>query len=123
MADAKDVHSQELYQMAFAHFNEPFLSWGELSRVIGYGETAIDCYIIEMKRGGEVQWHTCVGGYTFLDRLKEQNAVDATNGERWDDLTRLDNELKCSGSPKQEEFRLDLRHDDEERQEHNHVNN
>jgi len=109
-----EVHSQELYSMALQHFNEPFISHGVLARVVGYAETAIDCYIIAIGKGGVVSWNTCVGGYTFLDRLKGQNAVTATNGEEWDDLTRLDNDLKCSGAPRHAQFVLNLQHDNQE---------
>lgn len=108
------VHSRELYDLALCHFNEPMLSMGEVVRLIGYGETAIDCYFIVAKPRSVVAWLTCVGGYTFLDRLKGQGYVKSTSGEDWDDLYRLDSMLTHGGCPKAETFRLDLQHDDTE---------
>lgn len=107
-----EVHNKELYEMCLAHFNEPMLASFDLVRCIGYGETAVDCYIIARGQTGKVSWLTCVGGYTFLDRLKGQQYVLSTSGEHWDDFTRLDSQLHLNGSPRMTEFRLDLQHDD-----------
>lgn len=101
-----------LEAMCRAHFNEPMISHGEIGRCIGYGETAVDCYIIVQKLRGEIVWNTCVGGYIFLNRLKGQKYIKSTSGEDWDDFTRLDSELALNGAPKQTTFRLDLRPDD-----------
>lgn len=115
------IHSDELYQMCVRHFNEPMLSFDGLARCVGYGETAVDCYIIVRKKSerygepGKLIWHTCVGGYTFLTALNNQGQVLANNGEQWNDLTRLDNELTRTGAPKESEFILKLDHDDHER--------
>jgi len=106
-----EPHSQELLDMCRAHFNEPIIASFDLMRCIGYGETGVDCYVIAKGRGGKVVWLTCVGGYTFLDRLKGQE-----RGGVWDDFTRLDSLLGYNGAPKEDEFRLDLRHDDMEDQ-------
>lgn len=108
------VHSRELLDMCLAHFNEPMISFEEVVRCIGYGETGADCYIITRKRGGEIIWNTCVGGYVFLDRLKGQGHVKSTSGEDWDDLTRLCSSLAHNGAPCEPEFRLELRHEDME---------
>ena len=108
-------HRQDLYEMCLAHFNEPMLASFDLVRCIGYGETAVDCYIISIGRSGKAIWLTCDGGYTFLDRLKGQDNGITTSGERYDDFTRLDNLLELNGSPRADVFRLDLRHDDWER--------
>lgn len=108
------VHSEKLHQLALRHFNEPMLAHQEVVRCIGYGETAIDCYIIAKRPRGRVVWLTCVGGYTFLGRLKGQGYVLSTSGEEWDDLYRLDRSLELNGCPKEESFRLDLKHDDDE---------
>jgi hypothetical protein len=97
-----------LRDMALEHFNEPMLSFGKLVRCIGYGETAVDCYIIVKDSSGKETWNTCVGGYTFLHGLRGQNHVKAHNGEDWDDLTRLEGELP----PKEAEFKLVLNFDD-----------
>jgi hypothetical protein len=98
--------SNELLDMVRSHFNEPMLNMGQLVRCIGYGEDESDCYIIvrQMDREHPVVWITCVGGYTFLDRLKGQNYVRSTGGEDWDDLTRLDSLLLHNGSPRESEF-------------------
>lgn len=113
------VHNRELLDMCLEHFNEPCIFHHEIARVIGYGETAIDCYIIALHPeypDGKVVWHTCVGGYYFLDRLKGQGYVKSTGGEDWDDLTRLNSSLSLNGAPKQDKFRLDLDHGNEELQ-------
>jgi hypothetical protein len=117
MSDPKDVDSEELYEMCRDHFNEPILTDSGLGRVIGYGEDAMDCYIIIKHLGsygvdGKVTWHTCVGGYYWLTALKGQNHVKSTKGEDWDDYFRLDNLLALNGAPKEAVFRLDLRHDE-----------
>jgi len=106
----ENAPSGDLYEMCLSHFNEPMISFGELARCVGYGETAVDCYILVRKRRGELIWHTCVGGYTFLSRLKGQGYVKAHNGEDWDDLTRMDSELTCAGAPPEVEFlvKMDL---------------
>ena len=108
------VHSEELFNLAKAHFNEPMISGWEVVRCIGYGETGVDCYIICRRARGEVFWNTCVGGYTFLDRLKGQGYVRSTSGEDWDDLTRLDSSLRLNGCELEPEMWVDLRHDDME---------
>jgi hypothetical protein len=91
-----------------AHFNEPVLIMDRLGRVIGYGEDEQDCYMIVMYMGGKIVWNTAVGGYVFLDRLKGQEYVKATNGEEWDDFVRLNNILELNGAPKQKEWRKEL---------------
>lgn len=109
-----EVHLKELYDLALTHFNEPMICNDEVVRLIGYGETAIDCYYIVKRARGRVFWSTCVGGNTFLDRLKGQGQVVSTTGELWDDLYRLDNSLHHRGCTKEDEFLVDLRHDDDE---------
>lgn len=106
------VHSQELHDMCVEHFNEPMISFEEICRCIGYAETAIDCYILTRKKGGAIVWNTCVGGYTWLNRLRGQGYVKAHNGEDWDDLTRIDGGLTRGDCPKEPEFLLILQHDD-----------
>lgn len=88
-----------------AHFNEPVLLHDRLARVIGYGEDKQDCYLIcqltrkDWFEKGQIIWHTCVGGYFFLDALKGQS-----RSQHWDDFTRLDHLLEMNGAPKQEKF-------------------
>lgn len=109
-----ELHSQELYELALSHFNEPMLNGWDVVRCIGYGETGVDCYIIARRPRGQIVWISCVGGYTFLDRLKGQGYVISTSGEEWDDLWRLDSSLSLNGCLREEEFIIELRHDDME---------
>lgn len=88
------------------HFNEPMLSFGVLSRCVGYGEDDMDAYVLVKQRDGKIIWNTLVGGYTFLNLLNEQNKIISTEGELWTDLSRLDNELERNGCPKEKEFIL-----------------
>lgn len=104
-----DVKSNEILEMCRSHFNEPLIVAFEIARLIGYGEDEDDCYLIcqhPKYPDGEERWHTAVGGYTFLDRLKGQGYVRSTTGEDWDDLTRLDNVLSLNGAPRAEEFKV-----------------
>lgn len=103
----------DLQKMCEAHFNEPMISGSEIVRCIGYGETAVDCYIITRHIGGKVSWSTCVGGYVFLDRLKGQNRVTSNSGDNWDDLTRLDSLLSLNGCLREAEFITDRRPEEE----------
>ena len=109
MGDEGDVHSRKLLRMCKRHFNEPFLANERVARLIGYGETGVDCYIIAQHLAaafdarGKIIWHTCVGGYIFLNRLKRQGYVKSTTGEDWDDFSRLDSVLMLNGAPKQKE--------------------
>ena len=116
MAEANEPEGvgSEIRALCEQHFNEPILSGSEVVRLIGYAETAVDCYLIcsSMDRG--IYWNTAVGGYTFLDRLKGQGYVRSTGGEDWDDLTRLDSLLQLNGAPKVEKFLVILRPDDNE---------
>lgn len=114
----EDCDSTELYEMARTHFNEPIICSEEVVRLIGYAETAVDCYLICSRMRGEIFWHSCVGGYIFLDRLdrlKGQGRVVPSSGDGvWDDLYRLDNVLHLNGAERQPEFQLILKHDDDE---------
>lgn len=88
--------SQELYELALEHFNEPVLLGDRLVRLVGYGEDEMDCYFIciSKTKDREKFWHTCVGGYVFLDRLRGQNeVVSVHSGDIWDDLYRLEQYL------------------------------
>jgi hypothetical protein len=96
------IIGDKLEKMCRDHFNELMISFGELARCIGYGEDESDCYIITRRRDGSIVWNTCVGGYVWLDRLKGQGYVKSSNGEDWDDLTRL--ELEMPLAPKEAEF-------------------
>jgi hypothetical protein len=111
-----EPHSPEVHasmspveKMCRDHFNEPVLTYDKVGRVVGYAEDAMDCYIVidYPDPDGRV-YHTCVGGYIFLDNLKKQSIVHAHNGELWNDFTRLDNFLAMNGAPQAEEFVLDI---------------
>lgn len=106
----------DIYQECLDHFNEPVLTGLSVVRLIGYAETAVDCYYIlhEPRRG--VYWHTAVGGVTLLGPLCGNNAFKLPSGERIDDIVRLDHELERAGVPREAGFRLVLRPDDEESQ-------
>lgn len=101
--------TDELHREVAEHFNEPMLAGFDLVRCIGYGEDDSDCYVIYRRPGGEVIWHTMVGGYTFLSRLKGQGYARSTSGEDWDDLFRLDHMLALNGCPKEAVMRVELR--------------
>jgi hypothetical protein len=92
-----------------AHFNEPILLSDRLARLVAFGEDDHDYYLVCVYMGGERVWHTAVGGYTYLNRLKGQGYVLSTSGEEWDDLFRLDQMLSLNGAPKAEAFH-ELKH-------------
>ena len=102
----------DLYQEALAHFNEPVLDGLKVVRLIGYGETAVDCYWILSPIQGEVYWSSACGGFMPLRSLKEQGIVTAKDGEKWSDYTRLDSWLELNGAPKVESFILEMRPED-----------
>jgi hypothetical protein len=100
----------DLEQLCRDHFNEPVLLGTEVGRLVGYAEDDQDCYlIINYPNPAKTVWHTCVGGYHWLDRLRGQHLVNAYNGERWDDYGRIDTVLELNGAPKVENFILERR--------------
>ena len=104
-----EVRHNDIYEMCLTHFNEPIIVSFDVVRLIGYGEDESDCYLICQHPeypDGKTVWHTAVGGYVFLDRLKGQGYVRSTTGEDWDDLYRLDNFLSLNGAPRAEEFNV-----------------
>ena len=106
---------QSIREMCEEHFNEPIICHLEVIRLVGYGETAVDCYLICSSTSREgVFWSSAVGGYIFLDRLKGQGHVKSTEGEDWDDFVRLDNWLELNGAPKVKDFIVEIRPDDYE---------
>jgi len=95
----------DLEQMCRDHFNEPVLVGLEVARLVGYAEDEHDCYLIlNYPRPARTVYHTCVGGYHWLDRLRGQHLVISRDGERWDDFYRIDSTLTMGGAPKAEEF-------------------
>ena len=111
---AEKTNEQSIQEMCRQHFNEPIISNSEVVRLIGYAETAVDCYLICSSMSQGIFWNTAVGGYTFLDRLKGQWYVKSTEGEDWDDFFRLNQMLELNGAPKVDDFILDIRPDDYE---------
>lgn len=106
-----DMKTNEILEMCRSHFNEPMIVGLEIARLIGYGEDDLDCYLIchhPKYPDGEIKWHTAVGGYVFLDRLKGQGYVRSISGEDWDDLWLLDNYLSHNGAPKADEFKVEI---------------
>ncbi len=106
--------NQELHDMAAAHFNEPIIVGHAVGRLVGYGEDLTDCYlVVQHARPKGIVWHTCVGGYVFLDRLKGQGYVRSIyDGEDWDDFIRLDEFLALNGAPKIDKMIVDISDDD-----------
>lgn len=99
---------ENLLQEAMAHFNEPILMGFNLCRLIGYSEDDEDCYMIVFDpRRGRYK-NTFVGGYTYLDCLKQQGQVRSVSGEDWNDFTRLDSLLELNGAPKAPEFIVEV---------------
>lgn len=90
---------EKLKQEALNHFNEPVLLGLEVGRLIGYGEDDHDCYWIIKRQDGTIYWHTCVGGYIWLNVLKGQGVAG-----NWDDFIRLDNQLEYNGCSKADNF-------------------
>lgn len=105
---------QSIQAMCRDHFNEPIICSSEIVRLIGYGETAIDCYLICSSTKRVIYWNSAVGGYTFLGRLKGQRHVRSADDKDWDDFVRLDSLLELNGAPKVKDFIVDLRPDDYE---------
>lgn len=100
----------DLEQMCRDHFNEPVLLGFEVARLVGYAEDDHDCYLIvnypNYPNAARTVYHTCVGGYHWLDRLRGQHLVISKAGERWDDYHRIDNMLKLNGATEVPEFVL-----------------
>jgi hypothetical protein len=97
----------DLEQMCRDHFNEPAVFGLEIGRVIGYAEDDHDCYVIVKFAHypeGRIVYHSCVGGYVFLERLRKQDATKMRDGRIIDDLDRLDTMLALNGAPRVESF-------------------
>ena len=107
MMNKSPVETNPILKEFKKHFNEPVLIGLEVMRVIGYSEDDMDCYLMVQDVKGRILHHTAVGGYIFLDELKNQGHVKAHNGEDWDDLSRLDSWLTCGKAPKQDEFLIE----------------
>lgn len=105
-----------IFEEVKKHFNEPVLYGTQLGRLIGYARDMHDQYHIVAYPGypeSKIIWHTAVGGYIFLDALKGQNVVNATNGEVWDDFFRMNNLLSCNNCPEVDEMIIEIKPDEE----------
>lgn len=103
--DEPAPQTTDLEKMCRAHFNEPVLLNFEVGRLVGYAEDDHDCYlIINYPNPVRTVYHTCVGGYHWLDRLRGQHLVISRDGERWDDYYRVDHALELNGAPRVENF-------------------
>ena len=102
---------KETYDIARAHFNEPVLIGFGLCRVVGYAEDHEDCYLLVRDPRLGVRRCSMVGGYVFLDLLKQECVVKPLNpsfdGEEWSGFSRLDTLLELNGAPRQSEFILE----------------
>jgi hypothetical protein len=96
------------------HFNDVVLDGWQAVRLIGYGETAVDCYYVYLCPRRGVYWSSAVGGPATLDGLRDQGYVFSHSGEHWDNYTRLDSLLALNGAAKVNEFICDIRPDDGE---------
>ena len=65
-----EPQNKPLYEEALRHFNEPVLLHLSVGRLIGYAETAVDCYWIVKEPHKPVYWSSCVGGLTLPNRIK-----------------------------------------------------
>lgn len=105
----KGPNCLEVYRALVPRHNEPVIdAYGNLARLIGYGEDESDCYLILHSPERGVVWHTAVGGYTFLTSLKGQGVIHSSSGENWNDLWRLSEDLKRRGVPETDEFQVIL---------------
>ena len=100
---------EKIRQMCLDHFNEPILVDLKIARLIGYAEDEYDCYLIlKYPDDKGVVWHSAVGGYTLLDRLKGQDEFVPKHhdfdDEVWDDFKRLDSLLTIRGVHKEKSF-------------------
>lgn len=99
---------EEILNMCKAHFNEPVLVIFEVGRLVGFGEDEHDYYLLIRYPNGkskDIVWHSASAGYTFLDRLKGQNKIEAGKYEQgWDDFSRLDHFLSLNGAHREERF-------------------
>lgn len=105
---------RQIHGFCQRYFNKVVLDGWNAVRLIGYGETAVDCYYIYLcpKRGR--YWSSAVGGPATLDGLHGQQYVFSNSDEHWDNYTRLDNILTFNGAAAVDEFVCDIRPDDHE---------
>jgi hypothetical protein len=104
-ADEPAPRTVNFEEMCREHFNEPVLLDFEVGRLVGYGRDDCDSYLmVNHPNPARTVYHTCVGGYQWLDRLKGQHLVISRDGQRWDDFFRIDHSLELNGAPKVPEF-------------------
>lgn len=91
------------------YFNKVVLDGWNAVRLIGYGETAIDCYYIYSSPTRGIYWSSAVGSPATLDALHGQDYVFSSSGEHWDNYTRLDSFLSLNGAPPAPEFICEIK--------------
>lgn len=80
------------------HFNEPILVGFELVRLVGYSIDEDDFYLVYADQYGPSKI-SFVGGYTYLNALKNQNML-RIDDKVYNDFIRLDNFLEMNCVPK-----------------------
>lgn len=114
MSDTKnsEIGHRQVHAFCQRYFNKVVLDGWNAVRLIGYGETAVDCYYVYSCPHRGVYWSSAVGGPATLDALHGQGYVFSNNDEHWDNYTRLDSLLSLNGAPQVEQFVCDVRPDD-----------
>lgn len=103
---------RQVHAFCQRYFNKVVLDGWTAVRLIGYGETAVDCYYICSAAQRGIYWTSAVGGMATLDALHGQGYIFSDSDEHWDNYTRLDSYLALNGAPPIEQFICDINHDD-----------
>jgi hypothetical protein len=106
----------QIYGFCQRYFNKVVLDGWDAVRLIGYGETAVDCYYIYLSPRRGIYWSSAVGGPATLDGLHGQQYILSSEGEHWDNYTRLDGLLSLNGAPPAEKFLCEININDFENQ-------
>jgi hypothetical protein len=107
MADTR----YEIIKQIKKHLNEPILITFDVGRLVGFAEDSRDYYYIIKQPAypnGKILYSSCVGGFTSLRKLKNQNKVITETGEIWDDYSRLDDILTMNGASKVDEIMMSV---------------
>lgn len=107
-----EIGHRQVHAFCQRYFNKVVLDGWEAVRLIGYGESAVDCYYICSHPRRGVYWTSAVGSPSPLDALSGQGYIFSNSGEHWDNYTRLDSLLSLNGAPKVKKFICDIRPDD-----------
>lgn len=107
-----EIGLPQVHAFCRRYFNKVVLDGWNAVRLVGYGETAVDCYYIYSAPQRGIYWSTAVGGPATLDALHGQDYVFSNSGEHWDNYTRLDSYLSLNGAPPVDEFICEIKPDD-----------